>query len=299
MKKYECNCCNYVTVKQYNMNRHLSSIQHQRKYEYINSKNEYINSKNEYILSNDEYINSKDEYNQSKKTALKYDDSVDKKSKKTKNPVCKFCNKILSSRTSRYRHERYHCKHRSNQNNQTNNYIENQNITNNIGTQNNIQTQNNNTINVLNFNDTDTDFLTDKDIIKCLLQTNHCVKALIENTHINPEKPENMNMRVNSLNTKTMEVFRDSKWRTCITNDHLDVLYDLSELQLHNWNEENNGRHDRASRCWERYQKNKDEQPDLIPKIKLLIKYMLYDNRDVIKKKRQSDAHKYIVETCR
>ena len=83
-----------------------------------------------------------------------------------------------------------------------------------------------------------------------------------------------------------MEVFRDSKWRTCNTNDHLDILYDLSELQLYNWNEENNGRHVRASRCWERYQKNKDEQPDLIPKIKLLIKYMLYDNRDVIKKKK-------------
>ena len=58
-----------------------------------------------------------------------------------------------------------------------------------------------NTINLqlLSFNHTDYNFLTDKDYINCFNENNHCVKSLIEKVHFNKHKPENMNIYISSI----------------------------------------------------------------------------------------------------
>ena len=64
----------------------------------------------------------------------------------------------------------------------------------------------NNSIQVLNHKETNYDFLTDRDYIKCIKSVNHCVKSLIETVHFNDKHPENMNIYVPSMKTDYLMV---------------------------------------------------------------------------------------------
>ena len=284
-KEYVCYHCGFYSDKKSHYLEHLKTKKHQRNYEYIISKNEYIISKNEYILSDDEYIISKDDNKLSKKPAIKYDDYAGTITNDKYNNGCKFCNKILSTRTSRYRHERYHCKHRSNQNNQTNNYIENQNITNNhIENQTNINNQTqNNTINILNYKETDVDFLTLKQIRYCINEHIYCVKRLIEMIHLNQNKPENMNIFVQSLNNKYCQVFENDSWITKIKDDFFRFLYQQDEAEIRMFCERMEEKEPELLTKYMKYSDQISNNKELEDKIIREIIMLFFDKRNMVR----------------
>lgn len=160
----------------------------------------------------------------------------------------------------------------------------------NIGLANQVNGNNNNlnstNIQLLNYNQTDYDFLTPKDFIKCFQENNHCVKALIEKVHFNKNKPENMNIYISCINGKYVMVYRDSKWQIRDRQTQIDDLYDTNELVLDNWFEEYSDKYPHIIASFKRYLKNKDEDDTIIKKVKYEILMMLYNQRDIIEERR-------------
>ena len=137
-------------------------------------------------------------------------------------------------------------------------------------------------INVLNYNNTDYDFLTDKDYIKCIEDCNHCVKTLIEKIHFNKKKPENMNIYISSIKGKYIMVYRDNKWQIKNRKDQIDDLYECNEFMLENRYDHYHCKNPHIIQSFKRYLKNKDEDDDLIRRVKDEILLMLYNKRDMI-----------------
>ncbi len=144
--------------------------------------------------------------------------------------------------------------------------------------------QTNNTLNfqLLNYNKTDYDFLSDKDYIRCIQQNNHCVKALIEKVHFNNQRPENMNIYISSIKGKFVMVYRDNKWQVKNRKAQIDDIYDTNELMLENWYDEYHEKYPHIIKSFKRYLQNKDEDDDLISNVKDEILMMLYNKRDII-----------------
>ena len=141
-----------------------------------------------------------------------------------------------------------------------------------------------NTINIqlLNYNKTDYDFLTDSDYIKCLQENNHCVKSLIEKVHFNKNKPENMNIFISSIKGRFIMVYRDNKWQVKTRKEQIDDLYECNELMLGNWFEEYHKKYPHVIKSFKRYLQNKENDDEFISNIKDEILLMLYNKRDLI-----------------
>jgi hypothetical protein len=160
------------------------------------------------------------------------------------------------------------------------------NIQNNIigNIQNNIIGQQN--VFILNYRDTDYEFLTDKDYLKCIADNNHCVAKLIETVHFNPKKPENMNIYISSHKGKHILVYRDDTWQIHDKNKEIDNLYEMNEISLENWYDENKERYPNRVKSFERYLKNKDDDDTLIRNVKDKILRMLYNKRNLVESKK-------------
>lgn len=86
MNKYECKCCNYVTVSRYNMNRHLLSSKHMKLF-----------------LNDNLNVNSFD----------KNDSCFEKNANRDKKEIkCIFCNETFTTRSAKSRHQNHRCKYR-------------------------------------------------------------------------------------------------------------------------------------------------------------------------------------------
>ena len=312
MKDYICISCNYVTSDKTKYIRHL------------NTKKHLDNIKVDNIDSNDYCIETNV-------------DNIDTKQNDTKEVFkCKYCDKILNSRSSKSRHERKFCKMNDkvpyeklamllNEKEKQLSYkddevkacqekIENLEIqlekiinqleipqnslpqTGFIGDNNHHNNLTNNTLNqtlnqnntlnfqLLNYNKTDYDFLTDNDYIKCIQQNNHCVKELIARVHFNKRKPENMNIYISSLKGKYIMVYKNDKWQVQDAKKHIDDLYYTNELHLENWFDEFSEKYPHVIKSFKRYLNNKDESgDDLIDDVKNEIFMMLYNKKDLIK----------------
>jgi hypothetical protein len=147
--------------------------------------------------------------------------------------------------------------------------------------QNNIIGQQN--VFILNHKDTDYEFLTDKDYLKCIADNNHCVKKLIETVHFNPKKPENMNVYISSIKGKYILVYRDDTWQIHDKNKEIDNLYEMNEISLENWYDENKEKYPDKVKSFERYLKHKDDDNTLIRNVKDEILRMLYNKRKLVK----------------
>jgi hypothetical protein len=146
--------------------------------------------------------------------------------------------------------------------------------------------QTNNTIQLLNYNQTDYEFLTHRDFIRCFQDNNHCVKALIEKVHFNKKKPENMNIYVSCLKGKYVMVYRDNKWQIRDRKAQIDDLYDANELVLDNWFDEYSEKYPHIIQSFQRYLKNKDEDDTIVKKVKDELLLMLYNKRDMVEETR-------------
>lgn len=268
MHKYVCSCCNFSTNHKPNLERHFGTKKHK--------KNEICIQKEESCI-----------HMYTQMYTQKYE--------------CKFCKKVFASNSSRCRHQSKYCKKKEADDIQTLLDLLNEKekelcdskekideLTKKLGVYyvnngNIVQGNQNNTIQLLNYNKTDYDFLTDNDFIRCFMDNNHCVKKLIEKVHFNPKKPENMNIYISSMKGKYVMVYRDNVWQLKNRKKQIDDLYETNELVLEQWFEEYKQNHPNVIKSFTQYLKNKKNDDDLVRSVKDEVLLMLYNNRYLIK----------------
>ncbi len=134
----------------------------------------------------------------------------------------------------------------------------------------------NNTINILPYVETDSSHLTDKDFLAIVNKVTYCVMEMIEKVHFNPDKKENMNLRLTNLKDNLMMVFEKDNWTTKYKNDVLETLYVEKEMELEDWIREEQYKYPNAKQKFDKYLNNK-ESDETMNKVKDDIKLMMYN----------------------
>lgn len=107
------------------------------------------------------------------------------------------------------------------------------------------------------------------------------VPTLVEKVHFNKDIPENHNLVIKNARTKLAKVFNGKKWTTIDEEQLLDELVDTYESLLIEYSNEN------GSNYFEKMNKIKtrDTEEKVYGDMKVEVKKVLYDNRDMIKVK--------------
>jgi len=274
--EYKCECCNYVTNKKYNYDKHNLSNKHKL----IEGKSVGVKSKSKV----------------SPKVAINNSDSNEDKYS------CKYCGQKYKHKQSVTKHIKYSCTKNKTEDltelvRLLNLQLEQQ--KNDFQTQ--LQTQSkqieklmgkleinssfNNTVNItnninlLNYKDTDTSHLTDEDYKKCLRKASRCVLKLIEKVHFNPEKPENMNVYISNMKDKYMMMYQDNKW-TLTNKDELNTVYNHKEDLIEEWF--NINKDPEMEKFFNRYVELKDDKITM-ETVQEEYKLLMFNNRDLIK----------------
>ncbi len=283
--KYHCVCCNYLTNRNNDFQKHLKTNKHLAK---SNVSKMYPNA-------------TKCIQNVSKMYPKSQDDKISHLFK------CKYCGKGYKYSQGLSKHVKYSCKENKDEDMKElarlMNEIKEQNelkdkeisilhkqidkltnklqITNiNNNTQNNTlnNIQNNFHIKLLNHNQSDYSHLSDKDYIYCMKQNNFCVKQLIEKVHFNDIKPENKNIYISNIKSNYIMLYKNDKWQIVNRKEQIDNLYEYNEFVLEEWYENYKDKNVEMVRSFERYLKYKEDD-EAINHIKQDILFMLYNNR--------------------
>ncbi len=99
---------------------------------------------------------------------------------------------------------------------------------------------------------------------------------MIEKVHFNPDKKENMNLRLTNLKDNLMMVFEKDNWTTKYKNDVLETLYVEKEMELEDWIREEQYKYPNAKQKFDKYLNNK-ESDETMNKVKDDIKLMMYN----------------------
>ncbi len=153
---------------------------------------------------------------------------------------CEFCNKIYKTHDVLYKHKlRFHKNEitKKDKTNETNELLkqiinilqsknENKEPANiNITTNNNIVTNN---LNVqYNFLKENVDYITDSYIMSCARKMDSGLIDFIKSIRFNPDRPENMNVKLHTKRDKTLYVYKNEKWEIC------DAKWTLEEMIIH------------------------------------------------------------------
>ena len=152
----------------------------------------------------------------------------------------------------------------------------------NIGTQNIQNIQNN--IKILAYNKTDMTHLKDKDYIKFLSHSNFCVPHMIKKLHFDPRKPENHNIYISNLKNNFVMVYNGNQWnirdRNEVINDMIEDNTNILEDKIEDWLEKGK-QYPHIMKKFNRYLEKK-ENDIVIDKIKQEIKFILYNNREIV-----------------
>jgi hypothetical protein len=107
------------------------------------------------------------------------------------------------------------------------------------------------------------------------------VPTLVEKIHFNEEKPENHNLVVKNARTKLAKVFDGKKWTTMDEEKLLDELVDTYESLLIEYSNEN------GLNYFEKMNKIKtrDSSEKVYDDMRVEVRKVLYENRDMIKLK--------------
>ena len=276
--EYYCECCNYKTNKKQNFQKHNTSKRHKINMYKKNNLEEITCNMNTCLFCHKKY---KHKSGLSRHMKLIHPDSdfllecinvnqEENEQLSLQQTIEELKNKLDDA--TKKMEEMYYL-------NKTSNTTTNNTINNNNGTINNV-TQVNFQIN--NYNHTDYEFLTNSDYMTAIRDCNHCVKTLIEKVHFNKKKPENMNIYISSIKGKFIMVYRDNKWQVKLRKAQIDDLYDYNELMLDNWIDEYHEKYPHIIKSFKRYLNNKDEDNQLINKVKDEILLMLYNQRDKV-----------------
>ena len=222
----------------------------------------------------------------------------------TKNIKCKYCDKIFSRIDSLTRHYKT-CKDKKKtdeanfhmeelvkilneqkiqlekKDKQIDKLIEKAGINNSTITQ-NIQ----NNIKLLAYDKTDLSDLTDKDFIKCFNHNNMCVPHLIKRIHFNPKKPENHNVFISNLKSGHIMIYNGRQWNTFnrdeIVDDIFDNKNDILEQKIEEWVSIGKD-YPIIYHKFKRYLE-KINNDIVLKKVKDEMKFVLYNNRNIVKK---------------
>ena len=280
---YHCKCCNYLTTRANDFQKHLKTKKHLAK---ANVSKMYP-------------------------SVSKCIQNVSKKSRSPKNETfntsfqCKYCGKKYKYSQGLSKHIKYSCKESKDEDmkelarllneikeqnefkdkeitilhkqiDKLTNKLQIQNINMQNNTLNNIQ--NNYNIKLLNHSDTDYTHLSDNDYINCIKKNNFCVKQLIESVHFNDEKPENKNIYISNIKTNYVMLYKNNKWQIVNRKEQIDNLYEYNEIVLEEWYKNYKDKDNEMVNSFTRYLKSKDDN-EIIDNIKQEILLMLYNNR--------------------
>lgn len=270
MSKYYCRCCNYDAKVKGNFLKHLKTIKHQKFEKFHEEKKDNDENKNSLYQTNN---------------------------------ICKYCQKIFTTKQAMYRHIKYTCSQNSDESivelcrllnekerrlmeqgdqikvlydkiERLSNKLQITNINNGI-------INNNINIKLLNYEQTDYSHLTENDYVTCIKDCNYSVKTLIEKVHFNENKPENMNIYISSIKGKYAMVYKNNKWQIIDRKTQIDDLYDTNEIILSTWYKEYKIKYPEIMQDMKRYLQNIEEN-DTINEVKKEILLMLYNNRNQI-----------------
>ncbi len=150
---------------------------------------------------------------------------------------------------------------------------------------NNTQINNNVTVNILPYEQTDVSHLTDRDYQRAFNRAAMCVPQILEKVHFDPEKPENHNVYISSMNNRYIKLHNGKRWNLRDREETLEDLFADAEYMLENkletWQEEEDPKSERATKKFEIYLKVKETET-LYNKIKQELKLLLFNNRSLI-----------------
>ena len=325
--KYECYRCGWTTHIKTKMTNHLA-----RKRECKCTFNDIeLDDCKKYILealNYEEFQSQQQSAKKPPKNQLKSDLYLLKSAENK----CKYCEKEFASYKNKWRHENKNCKEKKKgeeakdsmdklvkllneqmkeQNNQLkkeldkrDKQIKEQNkqideLIKKAGINNSNITQNiQNNIKLLAYKDTDISNITDKDIRNCMNHSNMCVPYLIKMIHLDPKKPENHNVYISNLKNGYIMVYNGENWDTLSREEVIeDIINDrecLIQDRVEDWLE-NGKNYPIIMKKFERYL-DKKEKNVVLNKIKEEIRFMLFNNRNMIKNSNPEKDNLVIVE---
>ena len=143
-----------------------------------------------------------------------------------------------------------------------------------------------NNIKLLAYNKTDISDLTEKDFIRCFNHNNMCVPHLLKRIHFNRKKPENHNVLLSNLKSGYIMLYDGKQWNTYnrdeVIDDMFDEKHDILEQKYEEWIDVGKDYpiiYYKFSRYLEKM--NNDI---VMKKIKEEMKFVLYNNRNIVKK---------------
>jgi hypothetical protein len=281
--KFTCECCNYSTDVKVNFNKHINS----KKHKLVESKSVVSPGKSKVSpepVQNIPIINSVENENFS----------------------CKYCGQKYKHKQSVTKHIKYSCtKNKTedltelvrllnlqleqqkndfetklqNQTKQIEKLMEKLEInTYNTNSNNTINVTNN--INLLNYDQTDTSHLTDRDYEKCIKHVYDCVVKMIEKVHFNPEKPENMNLYISNIKSNHIMMYKDNKW-LLVNNAEVESIYADKDNLIHEWIEENKIK---DTELLGQFNKCTNMDESSLKRVYDKVKLLLFNQRDVVRK---------------
>jgi len=267
MVEYLCHRCGYNTNKKCNIIQHLNrkkmcspilgdiSIEDIKKH--YNLENKRLNPNEPKLNQNESKMNpneSKITPNYSKitpnETSLKIN-SIDYNETKYE---CIYCNKYYSTNSNMRKHEKT-CKIKIEKEkndlekdneikelkemvekllvNSDGNTITNNNTNNNSNNNTNSNNTIHNTININNYGEEDTKYITSDYILNLLkFKPAKAIPELIKHTHFNDEYPENQNIKITNKKGPHIKVMKNNKWELQNKEETITDLIDRQQVHL-------------------------------------------------------------------
>lgn len=177
----------------------------------------------------------------------------------------------------------------NNKNTATNSY--NTNST--VNSHNNITNNNNIVIQVLPWNTSNIDFLTDKDYKECIGRHSSSVSALLEKLNFNKDHEENHNIFISNIRSKHVIQYDGKQWITAPLDQTLEKFILQKELILKNWlqaNKENSQQMERLEKQFMEYMEKRQVNKQVSDKVQNDVTFSLYNNRQLVKQTKNKQA---------
>ena len=143
-----------------------------------------------------------------------------------------------------------------------------------------------NNIKLLAYDKTDISDLTEKDFIRCFNHNNMCVPHLLKRIHFNKKKPENHNVLLSNLKSGHIMLYDGKQWNTYnrdeVIDDIFDEKHDILEQKYEEWVDIGKD----FPILYHKFRRylEKINNDVVMKKIKEEMKFVLYNNRNVVKK---------------
>ena len=143
-----------------------------------------------------------------------------------------------------------------------------------------------NNIKLLAYDKTDISDLTEKDFIRCFNHNNMCVPHLLKRIHFNKKKPENHNVLLSNLKSGHIMLYDGKQWNTYnrdeVIDDIFDEKHDILEQKYEEWVDIGKD----FPILYHKFRRylEKINNDVVMKKIKDEMKFVLYNNRNVVKR---------------